>query len=52
MFASGLLTWLITELALFSIAIYAFKNPAAVGALVNTGVTGIGGVTHALEGRG
>lgn len=50
--ASGLAAWIITELATFSVAIYAFKNPTKVGALINAGATGIGGLTRAFEGRG
>lgn len=48
---AGIGSWLITELAVFSIAIYAFKNPGAVGTFISSTATGIVGVTHAFEGR-
>lgn len=49
--ATGMIAWVISELAVFSVAIYAFKNPGAVGALINSTATGIGGLTRAFEGR-
>lgn len=47
----GIVGWLIAELAIFSVAIYALRNPDRTGAFISASGTGIAGVTRAFQGK-